>query len=259
MRSTVLALALLVANTASALVLEVSVVTDYPTVLKYGSVQATEDVIRRVVADASPVFKNQLDIEVRLVYVDIPTTAAEDMLSKDNHPIFLLDNLALYRGNNPAHRSADITVLLTERPLFTGSQAYVGYARTSAVCSSLSVATVRLRDNGLDAQNLAHEMGHVRGAEHDGDTAGPCGSEPGAGYLMSPRTGTGVELFSTCSVNSIKDYTSKYADCLHDPALGSSPRPPATVTTESSGGGGSMEWLSIALLALLAFRRRVLA
>lgn len=233
--------------TSYARAVEVSVVTDWETVSYYGSVEETESVIQTVFEYAGNIFSEQLNIELTVVYLDIPSSASEDLVAKHTHAKFLIDELFTYRNSIPEHYSADLMVLVTKRNLAIGGQDLAGYANIKYICSAKSIAMIELFDNGLDGQTLAHEIAHVMGAVHDGEV--PC-ETTGRGYLMSSSVHNGSDYFSQCSIDTINETLEIFGDCLE-------PKPdskPPVIIPPRKGGGGSIDLLFILLLILTAWQ-----
>ncbi len=112
-------------------------------------------------------------------------------------PSTLLDQVSEYRFQTPAQRSLGLTHLYTGRDFDTTT---VGIAWLGAICDSYFGAGVSEGRAGLTTDSLiaAHEIGHNFGADHDGDPARSCPSEPEI-YIMAPSV-TGNEEFSACSI-----------------------------------------------------------
>ena len=178
-------------------------------------------------------------------------TASDDTIANHNHPSALMDDLYVYVVNNQAHLNADITVFLTTRELSSGSNNYIGWANIASVCRSDSIVIVRLYNNGLDGQTLAHEIMHVLGSVHDGDA--PCEGTSSRGYLMAAAAHNGNDQISQCSIDTVNSRIEATGECLSEDNT-----TPVVVTTQppietTVGGGGSIS--IIFLLALFGIRK----
>lgn len=248
---------LLISGLANAQTIEMSVVTDWETVSYYTSVEEIESVITSSIIHANNIFKDQLDIRIKMTYLDIPATEADDTIENHNHVGFLSESLIDYRNNNSDHYNADVTVLFTKRPLTTGTRNYVGYVyRLGSICTSLSVAIVKLADNGLDYLTVAHELGHVLGAAHDGE--GACENEPSRGYLMSSSVYSGGITLSQCSIDAITTTLETNGGCLFEDntTVVDPPEPPTTDAPFGSNSGGGAIDIFMLFALLLAVRAK---
>jgi hypothetical protein len=232
--------------------IEVSVVTDWETVSSYTSIDEIESIISSTFVHASRIFEDSLDLNLKITYLDIPTTETEDIIADHTHPGFLSNSLIDYRNDNPNHRDADVTVLFTKRLLSTGTGNYLGFVhRIGSICSSISVAIVKLTDNGLDYLTLAHELGHVLGAAHDGE--GPCEGDPTTGFLMSSSVFRGGVALSQCSIDKISSTIETSGQCLLEDNVAPPPpiTPPPVTTDEPFGGSGSMDIMFLLTLFIM--------
>lgn len=246
------------AEPATTRTVEVSVVADWEAVSQYTSIEEIESLIKASMGHASRIFEDELDLSLKMTYLDIPATEEEDILTNNTHPGHLSNSrteysLIDYRNDNPNHRDADVTVLFTKRPLTTSGKNYLGFVhRIGSICSSISVAIVKLTDNGLDYLTLAHELGHVLGAKHDG--SGTCENEPTTGFLMSSSVFLGGVSLSQCSIDAINSIFETSGQCLSE--YNTSPPPPITppppvTTDEPFGGSGSIDIMFLLTLFIM--------
>ena len=231
--------------------LEVSIVTDWETVSHYGSVDEANNVIDSTIAYADILYNNQLDLYIDVIYRDVPQIENDDKLPNHTHPEALMDALFDYRIASTDHMNADLTILLTTRKLSTGSTNYVGYARIKSICSANALVIVSLYDNGLDGQTLAHELAHVLGAVHDGDS--PCESTPSRGYLMSSAVHNGNDNLSQCSIDTIKSTLAVFGSCMAE-SVPEVVVPPVT-TPVANSGGGAIGIFTLLLLLVVTMRK----
>lgn len=129
------------------------------------------------------------------------TTVAEDLLTQ----------LRNYRSGSSEQRAAGLSHLFTGRDLDGRT---VGIAYISGLCSSsfsASLSEAGNRSTQFAALIAAHEIGHVFGAPHDGDSAAACASTPTT-FLMAPQL-NGSSTFSSCSLEQIAPVVTR-ASCL---------------------------------------------
>ncbi|CAL4063966.1 unnamed protein product, partial [Meganyctiphanes norvegica] len=117
---------------------------------------------------------------------------------------------------SPLNLRHDLAVWLTRVDLGGPS----GYAPVAGVCEPARSCTLN-RDEGLtSAFIIAHEMGHVLGLSHDGDTmaANDCELEGIRGSVMAPLVAATFSRFhwSSCSKKEYHDKASRWK-CLQDP------------------------------------------
>lgn len=238
---------------AETCVMEVSVVADWEATSYYTSREELESVIRSTFDEASVIFTEQLNIELDVTHIEIPVTEAADVIANHTHSLFLLDSLNDYRRDNPIHRNADATVLFTKRNLVEsseGSKNLLGVAGIRTICTDLSTAVVELTDTGLDYLTLAHELGHILGAIHDG--VSPCENENSTGYLMSSSIPQASPFLSQCSINVIESIIEDYGHCLFEVNTVPDEIIPDELD-DGSSGGGSMNILFLILLIAVRY------
>lgn len=239
-----IALALLLGLPAFAEKLEVSVVVDQATATRYGDADLRK-MVDEAFATTKDIYTQELNISVVMTRLDI----AND-IPGHTRVEFLMDALYAWRQAHPDHLTADATVLLTSRDLI----GYVGYSDgIGTVCSGSAVAVVELTPDHLAGYTLAHELGHILGAPHDG--VEECPNEPTTGYVMESVIRP-VVTFSSCSKEVIKRRVANLGSCMIERPAAPPVQGP-TAGLETKGGGGSFDQLTLAgLLILLAFTRR---
>ncbi len=238
-----LALALLLGlPTFASTKLEVSVVVDKSTADKYGP--DLNKMVDEAFVTAGDIYQRELQISIVMTRLDV----ANDIPGHTRAEA-LTDAFYTWRQAHPEHLAADATVLLTSRDLI----GYVGYSDgIGTMCSGNAVAVVELLQDHLAGYTLAHELGHILGAPHDG--VEECTAEPKTGYVMGEVVRP-VTTFSSCSKELIKRRVEALGSCMIEkPAT---PPPQGPTAGLQTGGGGAFDWLTAAgLLGLLAFRRK---
>lgn len=226
--------------------LEVSVVVDRATANQY-----SERDLRAAVDDAffvaGDIYQRELDISLTITILDVA-----DDVPADTKAEALIDKMYGWRQKHPEHLKADATVLFTARDLIN----YVGYAHgIGTVCSGSAVAVVELHQDFLAGYTLAHELGHILGAPHDG--VEECSAEPKSGYVMEALVYP-YNTFSSCSKEVIKRRVASLGSCMVDKPPTPAPVQGPTAGMESGkGGGGSMDWILLAILAAFVVIQRI--
>lgn len=183
-----------------------------------------------------------LGLDIVVTYIEVGEVAAH------THAGFLLEAVKSHRVDSALHRNADATVLFTRRDIKMGATDYTGIATVGPACSAAASAIVEMRNDGNDGAILAHELLHTLGVPHD----------DGLGWVMSE--GLGRHMSYGISPDTELTFRAAGTECLNAPAV----IPPAAVqapaapfsSDESSGGGGSFDWLLALLLAPLAMFRK---
>ena len=187
--------------------LDVGVIADTELVALDGASTDSKALERLNVVDG--IFSSQVGVQVRLASVTRVSTSADNLASTD--PNTLIDQVGSYRLRTAAQQANGVTHLMTGRDLdgTTVGIAYLGALCSRQYSSSLSEARSSVAFDGLVA---AHELGHVFGAPHDGETGAACAATPDNQFLMAPRLNSSSS-FSDCSLQQVAPVVSA-ASCL---------------------------------------------
>lgn len=241
---------------------EISILGDADYLARYSSEAQARDAILTRLNNVDGIFSSQVGVELQVVSVDL-TGELTAGLSATTDPSTLLEELGQLRRQTPALVDTGLTHLFTGRQL-NGNTAGIAY--TVSLCSPRYAASLTMAHNSaaLDALIIAHEIGHVFGAPHDGTQQ--CASTPQNQYIMTPTLTTSVTSFSQCSLDEINEVIDSYSCVVALPAPSpAQPAPPAPSPApptpppgnDGGGGGGSLDpSLLLLLLALLAARLR---
>jgi hypothetical protein len=155
---------------------------------------------------------NQIGVHLQSISSTVMTASSQPFTSTD--PKLLLDQLSLYRQGSSQQRSAGLSHLFTGRNL---DGATIGIAYIKGLCDtrySSSLSEAGSRGTMFAALVAAHEIGHVFGAPHDGDSDYACGSVNPATdpHLMASQL-NGISTFSACSLEQIAPVVAR-ASCL---------------------------------------------
>jgi len=180
---------------------------------------------------AAAIYRAQLGVELVATVREVSTVAGH------TKPEALLDALKQYRLDRPTLRATDATVLFTRRELTRG---YEGIATIGPSCSAAAAAIVRLRNDGLDGEVLAHEVAHTVGVPHD--------AQPG--YLMSESVARSSA--PNFSADSVLTFKAAPADCMESPKPAAAVSVPTVASSPTTGGGGSADWFTLGALVVLA-------
>jgi hypothetical protein len=208
------------------------------------------------------IFTEQVGVEIAVAESLIVASADKNPFSTTMIGSELLDELAQWRRINQAE--LDLTHLLTDRDL-TGENSsssiaglsFLGVPGRAGVCFAQSGAGMSAWYGNLTALIITHEIAHNLGAPHDGKqsnnplSASPCESTPSSGFIMSASLNSPLtDQFSPCSLQEMQKVIDA-ASCL-------SPEPVSAPVAvgDSDGGGGTLNWLSLAFLFVTAIYRR---
>lgn len=187
--------------------LDVAVVIDADQAARDGTEAEAQALARMNVVDG--IFANQVGVTLKVAST---TTLAANTPPFDatTVPKTLLEQLRDYRVATSLQQAAGLSHLFTGRNLDGDT---VGIAYIKSVCNSTFAASLSEGRQTAYVEGLiaAHEIGHVFGAPHDGDTEGACAAAPTT-FLMAPQV-NGNSTFSECSLQQIAPVVTA-ASCL---------------------------------------------
>ena len=153
-------------------------------------------------------FSSQVGVRIQAASTTLLDSSSTAFTGTD--PSTLLDQLRNYRSGNATQQAAGLSHLMTGRDM-DGQTVGIAFmsdaskgAAGLALCSSRFSASLSeaRRNVPYDALIAAHEMGHVFGAPHDGETDPTanqaCAAVP-TSFLMA-ATISGSSTFSSCSL-----------------------------------------------------------
>jgi hypothetical protein len=229
---------------------DISVLGDADYLARYASESQARDALLIRLNNVDGIFSSQVGVELQIDSVNLGGEVAAG-LPATTDPGALLEGLGRLRQQTPALSATGLTHLVTGRRLDGDS---AGIAYTLSLCSSRYAAslTTAHNDAALDTMIIAHEIGHVFGAPHDG--AQQCAATPQGQYIMTPTLNSSITSFSQCSLDQINAVIESYACVVPVPAPAPTPEPappapPAPPAGDGGGGGGG--WLDPALLLVL--------
>lgn len=243
------------AMTINAQTVTVSIVTDWQTVDFYGSPQATRDAFNHRMEGVRKIYKDQLQFDINVTLMDIPSNPSEDKIAEHTHAHTLLTSVQDFRGKSTDHKARNLTMLLTTRKL---TDNYTGIAQKSSVCSSSAAGIAEVGGNDwADSLLIAHEMGHILGADHDGESGSSCATAPYNTIMTYLPYAISSDQFSQCSIDRIKE---EYTEACTKPVETApvTPNTPTQASTSQSGGGGGSfgPGFLLCLIGLMFFGRK---
>ena len=180
--------------------LNVGVIADFELTQAMGAATETEILAR--INNVDGIYSEQLGVQITASEIETFTSADDPFTA--TVPEELLVEVAEYRRNTPAQAAQGITFLFTGRE-FAGTTT-VGVAYREAVCSPRFGAGLGQARRGVATDSLiaAHEIGHLFGAQHDGEDGSPCAAVTGS-FLMSPRV-SNTDVLSSCSIDTMRPF-----------------------------------------------------
>ncbi|KAK2575571.1 hypothetical protein KPH14_011286 [Odynerus spinipes] len=200
--------------------LEVAIAADYSVVQFHGP--RVRQYILALVNIVSAIFKDpSLDSNMSLVVTRmILYTKRRDSLVEDGNSRRSLENVNKWNRKllSLSKESHDVAIWLTRLDIGGPS----GYAPVSGVCNPARSCTLN-RDEGLSsAFIIAHEVAHILGLTHDGDTAAGnlCVQEASLGSVMAPMVAATFHHFywSTCSRKEFHRKVKQWSCLLNRPS-----------------------------------------
>jgi uncharacterized repeat protein (TIGR01451 family) len=145
------------------------------------------------------IFSSQVGVHLQSSSVTVLTAGNQPFSTTDSSD--LLEQLRDYRFGSAQQRAAGLSHLFTGRDLDGRT---IGIAYLSGLCDqrfSASLSEAANRSTQFSALVAAHEIGHVFGAPHDGESGSVCEATP-PNFLMA-ATLNQSSTFSTCSIEQI--------------------------------------------------------
>ena len=145
------------------------------------------------------IYSEQLGVQITVQTVETFSDSNDPFTT--SVPGYLLDQLGVYRASTPAQNSQGLTHMFTGRNLDSST---VGIAYRDRLCSARFGAGLSEGRRGATTDSLiaAHEIGHVFGAPHDGESGSACASVSGS-FIMAPSQ-NGSNQFSSCSLDIMR-------------------------------------------------------
>ena len=182
--------------------LQVTVMGDAFFAQRYANEEEARNAILVRLNNLDGIYSSQLGVEIQPAGVFINSAISEPLTSSSS-PDSLLQDLARLRKRSPNLLAGGLTHLFTGRDL---SGETVGIAYMNRLCHAeyaVGLTEARTGNAWRDSLITAHEVGHIFGASHDGDSQGACPLTQTGAYVMS-STVSGSDQFSPCSLNTMQ-------------------------------------------------------
>ncbi len=239
----------------------IGIITDLDFFTRFGSDSESE--VESLFNIVEGIFSEQVGVGIIVTESLIISSADQNPFSATTVGGELLEELGNWRRMNQA--DLDLTHLVTNRHL-TGKNpnasiaglSFSGIPGRAGVCFAQTGAGMSAWFGNLTGLIITHEIAHNFGARHDGQPsdnplrANPCQTTASSGFIMSPSLNSPkTDQFSPCSLQEMQKVIDA-ASCLGTSA-------PNTVDPAKTGegGGGALNWLSLAFLFVTTIYGRV--
>jgi hypothetical protein len=191
--------------------LQIALVGDAEFNTRFGAQSGTT--MLTLLNNVDTIFANQVGVRLQ--------SASETTFDTSNQPFTattdaetLLTELRTFRGGSTQQRSAGLSHLMTGRDL---DGTTVGIAYLGTLCNSSFSASLSQVSSGTSifaALIMAHEIGHVFGAPHDGDPDKACATTAADTFVMASQLRSSSQTtFSDCSLQQMAPLVAS-ASCL---------------------------------------------
>lgn len=195
------------------------------------------------------IYQNQLGVAFEQVNIDFLLDDNQSAIS-EKFPSTILRHVQQQRFEDSLPVKSDISIvqLLTARGFENetgGASNVVGIAPIGQLCNQNAVSLSHfIKDSALTSLVMAHEIAHVIGSEHDGDS----NSCETSGYIMGATISSSVINFSSCSKDEVSAFmVNRFGESGECIILDNR----EIVSASSNSGSGLVSFAFLALLSIM--------